>query len=1127
MIDAASNLHISAGHDLTLTGSNVASDAGTTLSAGNDVKIVASIDTQTTNNSSKTSKSGLFGTGGAGFTYGTQQQTADATQTSQSANASNVGATSGNVVITAGNLYRQEGSNVTALAGDIGISGKKVEIVETQQASSSTQQSEFKQSGITVAVSAPVISALQTAQQMKQAASQTSDKRVQALAGGATALAAVNNYDAMKADPQNAGGVSVSITYGQSKNESKTTQSGSTAAGSKVAAGGDVIIKATGAGADSNLTVQGSDIKGGGNVLLKADGTVNLLAASNTNEQHSDSSNQSAGVGVAITYGKNGFAAGITANAALGKGGSDGTDQSWTNSHISAGKTVGIDSGGDTNIKGAVVSGNQVVANVGGNLNIESLQDTHKYDSKDQQVSGSVTVGYGFSASANASQQKMNSDYASVMEQSGIRAGDGGFQVNVKGNTDLKGAVVESSQAAIDNKANSFTTGTLTYSDIENYAHYSATSVGIGGGYSQGGGGMKQLSEGDGGSASSGSNNGGVGKTQDGDVASAGTKVPGSGNKSGFSTGTPIVMAATGDSGSITRSGISAGSLTITDEAGQLAKTGKTAAETLASLDTSVSTDKDTTGALKPIFDKTQIEAGFTVAKELINQTGTYVNNRVTEAQTAKTKATDPDAKNADGSPLTPIQRADLLTEANQLESDWGPGGTYRRLAGAITAGLSGNVTGGTAAMVETGAINYLQGLGTTKVKELANALGDENARAALQGIVGCAGAAASNQSCAAGALGASASVVLNNLLDQATKSKGADLSATDKEDRTNTVQTILAGISVASGLSADAGTVVTTGRTETENNATLTLKPGVDPMGYVFQYYWDKATAKPSTEDLLFGKQGPAFPDLGTQTPTILSTLSQLVEQGKYTKATLLTTLAAAYPLNASMMTSISDWLSAVSTLVQPAHQHGNTSPPGQNVPATDKNKGVLVNNAIGQNGATILANPGQTSTGNGIIATPNNGPITGLGIIASTGSDKTNPEGNQITPAPAGVWTSVNESMPQRARDYQQQITGSVDQAYVIDGVKFDGVSANGTLLETKGPGYAQFVDKNGEFKPWFAGAAALVEQATRQSAAAKGATVEWIVAEPVAANAIQRLLKQNGVGGIKVIYTKPKVN
>ncbi|WP_201782460.1 hemagglutinin repeat-containing protein, partial [Amantichitinum ursilacus] len=417
-----------------------------------------------------TSKSGLFGTGGVGFTYGTQQQSADATQTSQTANASNVGATSGNVVITAGNLYRQEGSNVTALAGDIGISGKKVEIVETQQASSSTQQSEFKQSGITAAVSAPVISALQTAQQMKQAASQTSDKRVQALAGGATALAAVNNYDAMKADPQNAGGVSVSITYGQSKNESKTTQSGSTAAGSKVAAGGDVIIKATGAGADSNITVQGSDIKGGGNVLLKADGTVNLLAASNSNEQHSDSSNQSAGVGVAITYGKNGFAAGITANAALGKGGSDGTDQSWTNSHISAGKTVGIDSGGDTNIKGAVVSGNQVVANVGGDLNIESLQDTHKYGSKDQQVSGSVTVGYGFSASANASQQKMNSDYASVTEQSGIKAGDGGFQVNVKGNTDLKGGVIESSQAAIDSKANSFTTGTLTYSDIENHA---------------------------------------------------------------------------------------------------------------------------------------------------------------------------------------------------------------------------------------------------------------------------------------------------------------------------------------------------------------------------------------------------------------------------------------------------------------------------------------------------------------------------------------------------------------------------------------------------------------------------------------------------------------------------------
>jgi len=47
-------------------------------------------------------------------------------------------------------------------------------------------------------------------------------------------------------------------------------------------------------------------------------------------------------------------------------------------------------------------------------------------------------VGAGASASANVSQQKISSDYASMTEQSAIRAGAGGYQTDVKGNTDLK-----------------------------------------------------------------------------------------------------------------------------------------------------------------------------------------------------------------------------------------------------------------------------------------------------------------------------------------------------------------------------------------------------------------------------------------------------------------------------------------------------------------------------------------------------------------------------------------------------------------------------------------------------------------------------------------------------------------
>ncbi|MDY0978496.1 hemagglutinin repeat-containing protein, partial [Massilia sp. CFBP9012] len=50
----------------------------------------------------------------------------------------------------------------------------------------------------------------------------------------------------------------------------------------------------------------------------------------------------------------------------MGKGKEDGKGTTQLNSHVTAGKQLAIESGGDTNIKGAVASGEQVVAKVGG-----------------------------------------------------------------------------------------------------------------------------------------------------------------------------------------------------------------------------------------------------------------------------------------------------------------------------------------------------------------------------------------------------------------------------------------------------------------------------------------------------------------------------------------------------------------------------------------------------------------------------------------------------------------------------------------------------------------------------------------------------------------------------------------
>ena len=109
---------------------------------------------------------------------------------------------------------------------------------------------------------------------------------------------------------------------------------------------------------------------------------------------------------------------------------------------MTAGDHLTIASGGDTTLAGAVASANQVDMTVGGHLNIQSLQDTSTYTSQQSSVGGSVSVGLGnMSGSLSMSNSRINSSYASVGEQTGIRAGDGGFNVNVGGATTLTGGV--------------------------------------------------------------------------------------------------------------------------------------------------------------------------------------------------------------------------------------------------------------------------------------------------------------------------------------------------------------------------------------------------------------------------------------------------------------------------------------------------------------------------------------------------------------------------------------------------------------------------------------------------------------------------------------------------------------
>ena len=174
---------------------------------------------------------------------------------------------------------------------------------------------------------------------------------------------------------------------------------------------------------------------------------------------------------------------GITASASRGKGRANSDDVRYNNTHVAAGHSVTLRSGGDTHLKGAVVSGKQVGGDVGGHLTIESLQDSSRYASRNQSAGGSITfnpAGVPTGGGLNAGRSKIDSHYRSVTEQSGIETGDGGFQVSVKGDTHLIGGVIASTQTAVDQGKNRFHTGgMLTTSDLHNEASYEGQAVGV------------------------------------------------------------------------------------------------------------------------------------------------------------------------------------------------------------------------------------------------------------------------------------------------------------------------------------------------------------------------------------------------------------------------------------------------------------------------------------------------------------------------------------------------------------------------------------------------------------------------------------------------------------------------
>lgn len=465
-----------AGRDITVQGSNVVATHDVNLAAQGNITVGAARETSQEEHLRQVKTSGLFSGGGFGFTIGSKSEktTLDGQTVTQA--GSTIGSVGGQVSITSGLDTHITGSDIIGTQG-INVLARNITIDAAQETARNKTTYEFKQSGLSVSLGGGIIDTAQNLINYSQRAGEVSDSRLQALYGYKAAKEIKDLGQALKKGDLKKD-VSLNVSIGSSKFKSETVTAETFARGSTLTSDEDINLTATGSGAqtsdgkaaDGDVNIIASTVTGQ-NVSITAAKDVNLQSAENTYQSNTKSGGSSFGVG--WSFGAN---PGLFIQGGKSSGKAGGTGTTHTPTLVTARDTLTIISGNDTNIIGAQARGDTVNLNVGRNLNIASLQDMETYNEHNSSGGFNIGFGHGMSSTGSFSTGKMNSDYRSVTDQAGIYVGQGGFNINVAGNTDLKGAVI-ASEATPDK--NRLSTGTLTWSDIENKADYKASSIGV------------------------------------------------------------------------------------------------------------------------------------------------------------------------------------------------------------------------------------------------------------------------------------------------------------------------------------------------------------------------------------------------------------------------------------------------------------------------------------------------------------------------------------------------------------------------------------------------------------------------------------------------------------------------
>ena len=388
-----------------------------------------------------------------------------------------IGSEQGNVIVDAGGNYLQASSQVIANNGKVSVSAADIKTITYDDVVLQESRDSNLKIGGFAKVSSPLLSLIQQAQSTRDTLQDdNASKRLKSLKTAATALEAYKMSSELAQGVLARAEVSAGFRYGSdAKRYYELTSKGNTLNGKKgvelTAREGKITLNHT----DVTTKDGKGEVNKQGYVWLDAKKGIDINSGRHEWESKAKQESYGFQVGTGFQVGAGtGWYFFVEANAGQDKQSSKVYNRD--NSHIETG-TFMVKTGGDFNMNGASAYADTIKGNIAGKLTINSQQseEEHKSSGSGLHFRAQGGVGGAWGGEASGHHQQANSHLKQVVEQSGLFAGNGGYDVTAQ-DVYLKGGAI----AGTNPQNSRLITNSIQFEDIQNESSAKVSSFGGG-----------------------------------------------------------------------------------------------------------------------------------------------------------------------------------------------------------------------------------------------------------------------------------------------------------------------------------------------------------------------------------------------------------------------------------------------------------------------------------------------------------------------------------------------------------------------------------------------------------------------------------------------------------------------